>query len=167
VSVLYAELVAFRIGHHYPGLVAALPNVDAGSSQPFQAGNLCGLILRSQVKMQPILARLGLRHLDEQQVGHHAVFATTFGWLDDPLRIFGLADHPTQCLCPEPGQSPGILRIDDQGTDAQSHGITVGHSTTGAGSKHAQSTWGEQPNGVTRVHDGACPQADPVEVAFA
>lgn len=58
MGILYAELVAFRIGHHYPGLVVALANLDAGSSQPFQAGNLCGLVLGSQVDMQAILARL-------------------------------------------------------------------------------------------------------------
>src|SRR5215204_6440638 len=56
------------------------------------------------------------------------VFATTFGWLDNPLRIFVLADYPIQCFCPEPGQSSGILGIDDQGTDTQSHGITVGNA---------------------------------------
>src|SRR5829696_862105 len=63
--------------------------------------------------MQAILTRFGFRHLDEQQVGYHAVIATTFGWLDNPLRIFVLADHPIQCRCPEPGQSAGILGIDD------------------------------------------------------
>ena len=35
MGILYAELVAFRIGHHYPGLVVALANIDAGGSQPF------------------------------------------------------------------------------------------------------------------------------------
>jgi len=79
--------------------------------------------------MQAILTRFAFRHLDEQQVGYHAVIATTFGWLDNPLRIFVLADHPIQCRCPEPGQSAGILGIDDQGTDTQSHGITVGTVT--------------------------------------
>jgi len=94
MGILYAELVAFRIGHHHPGPVVALADVDAGGSQRFQSGNLCGLVLRSQVEVQTILASLGLRHLDEQQVGHHAVFTTTCGWLDDPLRIFVSADRP-------------------------------------------------------------------------
>jgi hypothetical protein len=35
MSILYAELVAFRIGHHYPGLVVALADIDKGGSRPF------------------------------------------------------------------------------------------------------------------------------------
>ena len=61
MGTLYAELVAFRVGHHHPGLVVVLTDLDAGSSQPFQSGNLRGLVLGSQVQMQAILARLELR----------------------------------------------------------------------------------------------------------
>jgi hypothetical protein len=46
-----------------------------------------------------------------------------------PTQDLRLADHPIQCLCPESGQSAGIVGIDDQGTDTQSHGITVGNAT--------------------------------------
>ena len=56
MNLLQAELVAFRIGHDYPGPVVALANIDAGGSQPFQPGNLCGLVLGSQVEMQTVRA---------------------------------------------------------------------------------------------------------------
>jgi hypothetical protein len=83
------------------------------------------LVLGPDVEVQAVLAGLGLGHLDEQQVGHHAVLATALGWLDDPLRILVLADHPVQRLGPEPGQQAGIPGVDDQCTDSQSHPLTV------------------------------------------
>ena len=58
-----------------------------------------------------------LRHLDEQQVGHHAFFATTFGWLDNPRRIFVLADHPIQCLRPEPRSLASMVQASWQTFD--------------------------------------------------
>ena len=125
MSMLHAELVALRIGHHDPRPVVALADIDVSGSQFFESGNLCGLVLRSKVEMQAILDRFGLRHLDEQQVCHDAVVASPGGWLDDPLRIFVPTDHPIQCRCPKSGQPSGISRIDGYCTNTQPHEATI------------------------------------------
>ena len=125
MGVLYAELVALRVGHHNPRTVVTSADIDAGGPQLFQPGDLSILLNWSEIEVQPILARLRFRHLDEQQIGHHTVLPTAMRRLDHPLGILVPTDHPTERRCPEPGCPFRFVGIDGYCTYRSSMTVTV------------------------------------------
>ena len=63
-----AELVTFRICQHHPRNIA-LPNVNTGRSQCDESLHLGGLIVRTKIDMEAILALLGFVDWQEQDPG--------------------------------------------------------------------------------------------------
>ena len=97
----HTEFVALRVGHHDPGHVGALPYVSAARTKSFEPSHLRSLILRSQVKVQAILARLALWDAVEYEVGHDSVFGGTGRRLEDHLLVALVRAAPPQSGLPE------------------------------------------------------------------
>ena len=97
----YTEFVALRVGHDDPGHVGALPYVSAARTKSFEPSHLRSLILRSQVKVQAILARLALWDAVEYEVGHDSVFGGTGRRLEDHLLVALVRAAPPQSGLPE------------------------------------------------------------------
>src|SRR5690606_41245337 len=72
VADLHAELVALRIGEHHETAAALPPEVGdlrrAEPDQPLHLG-VAASLPRPQVEVDPVLHRLALRHLEEEQLG--------------------------------------------------------------------------------------------------
>jgi hypothetical protein len=89
-----AELIAFRVGEYHPRRIA-LPDIGPPSTEGKETFDFCGLIDRTEVKMESVLASLLLRNRHEQHSRH-------------PIRsrpdlelVRGLAhDNPAQGLGP-------------------------------------------------------------------
>jgi hypothetical protein len=66
----HAELVAVGVGHHLPGHVRPLADVEAASAQRLQVGDKGSLVLvghRGQVEVHPVLRRLRIVDGDEDE----------------------------------------------------------------------------------------------------
>jgi hypothetical protein len=111
-----AELVAFRVGQDDPG-DDALTDVDASSAEVHEPLNLCPLVIRSEVKMKPVLGRR-LGGID---------------WLeDDPRELIGflanleltrvIVDHgPFERHGPPSTERDWVNRVDDQLVPSKAH----------------------------------------------
>ena len=64
-----AELIAFGVGEHHPGGVT-LPDVGPASTEGKETIDFCGLIDRTEVRMESVLACLLLPNRQEQQARH-------------------------------------------------------------------------------------------------
>ena len=64
-----AEFIAFRVGQDHPRRVA-LPDIGPPSTEGKETFDFCGLIDRTEVKMESVLACLLLRNRHEQQARH-------------------------------------------------------------------------------------------------
>jgi hypothetical protein len=114
-----AELVAFRVGEYHPRRVT-LPDIGPPSTEGKETFDFCGLIDRTEVKMEPVLACLLLRNRHEQQARH-------------PIRsrpdlelVRGVAhDNPAQGLGPPSTKRDRIVSVDD---DLLPNEIHVAHS---------------------------------------
>jgi hypothetical protein len=114
-----AELIAFRVGEHHPGGVP-LPDIGPPSTEGKETIDFCGLIDRTEVRMESVLACLLLPNRHEQQARH-------------PIRrrpdlelIRGVAhDNPAQGLGPPSTQRGRIVSVDD---DLLPNEIHVAHS---------------------------------------
>ena len=63
------ELIAFRIGEYHPRRVT-LPDIGPPSTEGKETFDFCGLIDRTEVRMESVLACLLLRNRHEQQARH-------------------------------------------------------------------------------------------------
>src|SRR5688572_4329147 len=61
-----AELIAFRVGEYHPRRVT-LPDIGPPSTEGKETFDFCGLIDRTEVRMESVLACLLLRNRHEQQ----------------------------------------------------------------------------------------------------
>src|SRR5215204_5191986 len=64
-----AELIAFRVGKYHPRRIT-LPDIGPPSTEGKQRFDFCGLIDRTKVSMEPVLACLLLQNRHEQQARH-------------------------------------------------------------------------------------------------
>ena len=102
-----AELIAFRVGEYHPRRVT-LPDIGPPSTEGKETFDFCGLIDRTEVKMESVLACLLLRNRHEQQARH-------------PIRsrpdlelVRGVAhDNPAQGLGPPSTKRDRIVSVDD------------------------------------------------------
>lgn len=116
-----AELIAFTVGEYHPRRVT-LPDIGPPSTEGKETFDFCGLIDRTKVKMESVLACLLLRNRHEQQARH-------------PIRsrpdlelVRGVAhDNPAQGLSPPSTKRDRIVSVDD---DLLPNEIHVAHSAT-------------------------------------
>ena len=114
-----AELIAFRVGEYHPRRVT-LPDSGPPSTEGKETFDFCGLIDRTEVRMESVLACLLLRNRHEQQARH-------------PIRsrpdlelVRGVAhDNPAQGLGPPSTKRDRIVSVDD---DLLPNEIHVAHS---------------------------------------
>jgi hypothetical protein len=114
-----AELIAFRVGEYHPRRVT-LPDIGRPSTEGKETFDFCGLIDRTEVRMESVLACLLLRNRHEQQARH-------------PIRsrpdlelVRGVAhDNPAQGLGPPSTKRDRIVSVDD---DLLPNEIHVAHS---------------------------------------
>jgi hypothetical protein len=114
-----AKLIAFRVGEYHPRRVT-LPDIGPPSTEGKETFDFCGLIDRTEVKMESVLACLLLRNWHEQQARH-------------PIRsrpdlelVRGVAhDNPAQGLGPPSTERDRIVSVDD---DLLPNEIHVAHS---------------------------------------
>ena len=114
-----AELIAFRVGEYHPRRVT-LPDICPPSTEGKETFDFCGLIDRTEVRMESVLACLLLRNRHEQQARH-------------PIRsrpdlelVRGVAhDNPAQGLGPPSTKRDRIVSVDD---DLLPNEIHVAHS---------------------------------------
>ena len=66
-----AELIAFRVGEYHPRRVT-LPDIGPPSTEGKETFDFCGLIDRTEVRMESVLACLLLRNRHEQQARHRS-----------------------------------------------------------------------------------------------
>ena len=114
-----AKLIAFRVGEYHPRRVT-LPDIGPPSTEGKETFDFCGLIDRTEVRMESVLACLLLRNRHEQQARH-------------PIRsrpdlelVRGVAhDNPAQGLGPPSTKRDRIVSIDD---DLLPNEIHIAHS---------------------------------------
>jgi len=114
-----AELIAFRVGEYHPRRVT-LPDIGPPSTEGKETFDFCGLIDRTEVRMESVLACLLLRNQHEQQARH-------------PIRsrpdlelVRGVAhDNPAQRLGPPSTKRDRIASVND---DLLPNEIHVAHS---------------------------------------
>jgi len=114
-----AKLIAFRVGEYHPRRVT-LPDIGPPSTEGKETFDFCGLIDRTEVRMESVLACLLLRNRHEQQARH-------------PIRsrpdlelVRGVAhDNPSQGLGPPSTKRDRIVSGDD---DLLPNEIHVAHS---------------------------------------
>jgi hypothetical protein len=110
---------AFRVGEYHPRRVT-LPDIGPPSTEGKETFDFCGLIDRTEVRMESVLACLLLRNRHEQQARH-------------PIRsrpdlelVRGVAhDNPAQGLGPPSTKRDRIVSVDD---DLLPNEIHVAHS---------------------------------------
>ena len=100
-----AKLIAFRVGEYHPRRVT-LPDIGPPSTEGKETFDFCGLIDRTEVRMESVLACLLLRNRHEQQARH-------------PIRsrpdlelVRGVAhDNPAQGLGPPSTKRDRIMSV--------------------------------------------------------
>jgi hypothetical protein len=131
-----AELIAFRVGEYNPRRVT-LPDIGPPSTEGKETFDFCGLIDRTEVKMESVLACLLLQNRHEQQARH-------------PIRsrpdlelVRGVAhDNPAQGVGPPSTKRDRIVSVDD---DLLPNEIHVAHSATSV-------SQADRPTGTIRRH---------------
>ena len=114
------NFVALGIGQDHPG-VLTLPDVDGDGPEVCEARHLGGLIRPpyGQIEMDPVLAGLRFRYLNEHQDNAEGVIRTRFGHPQIGLLTL---DLPAQDFAPESGHSRRVETVDDRLTNNESHG---------------------------------------------
>ncbi|MDF3017939.1 MAG: stress-inducible protein [Thermomicrobiales bacterium] len=114
-----AQLIAFRVGEYHPGRVT-LPDIGPPSIEGKEAIDFCGLIDRTEVKMDSVLACLLLRNRHKQQARHPIRSRPNLA------RVGGVAhDNPAQGLGPPSTKRDRIMSVND---DLLPNEIHVAHS---------------------------------------
>jgi hypothetical protein len=127
-----AELIAFRVGEYHPRRVT-LPDIGPPSTEGKETFDFCGLIDRTEVRMESVLACLLLRNRHEQQARH-------------PIRsrpdlelVRGVAhDNPAQGLGPPSTKRDRIVSVDD---DLLPNEIHVAHSARSVSQADPEPAW--------------------------
>ncbi len=119
LSTKDAELIAFRVGEYHPRRVT-LPDIGPPSTEGKETFDFCGLIDRTEVRMESVLACLLLRNRHEQQARQPI-------WSRPDLELVrGVAhDNPAQGLGPPSTKRDRIVSVDD---DLLPNEIHVAHS---------------------------------------
>lgn len=110
-----AELVAFRVGHDDPGLLA-LTDVHLLRAQAFQSDDFSILIIRNEIEVQAILDRLGFRREKKEHGWPDSAWIAQF----DPFIVLR-CDLPTKRLRPPPAERARVLRVDGDLFPCESH----------------------------------------------
>jgi hypothetical protein len=102
-----AELIAFRVGEYHPRHVT-LPGIGPPGTEGWETFDFCGLIHRTEVRMESVLACLFLWNRHEQQARHPI-------WSRPDLGLVrGVAyDNPAQGLCPPSTKRDRMVSVDD------------------------------------------------------
>jgi hypothetical protein len=117
-----AELIAFRVGEYYPRRVT-LPDIGPPGTEGKETFDFYGLIDRTEVKMESVLACLLLRN--RQQQARHPIRSRP-----DLELVRGVAhDNSAQGLGPPSTKRDRIVRVDD---DLLPNEIHVAHSARSA-----------------------------------
>ena len=118
-STKNAELIAFRVGEYHPRRVT-LPDIGPPSTEGKETFDFCGLIDRTEVKMESVLACLLLWNRHEQQARH------SIRSRPDLELVRGVAyDNPAQGLGPPSTKRNRIVSIHD---DLLPNEIHIAHS---------------------------------------
>jgi len=113
------ELIAFRVGEYHPRRVT-LPDIGPPSTEGKETFDFCGLIDRTEVRMESVLACLLLRNRHEQQARH------TIRPRPDLELVRRVAhDNPAQGLGPPSTKRDRIVSVDE---DLLPNEIHVAHS---------------------------------------
>jgi hypothetical protein len=123
-----AELVALRIGQHHPGNVA-LANVNTMRSKRDESLNLGGLIVRTKIDMETVLALFGF--VDGQEQDPRKPIWVLLN-LEDGR--FVVDDYPLERFAPPPTERDGVTCGDDHLLPREAHGGTIAEAPRG-GSK--------------------------------
>ena len=126
-----AKLIAFRVGEYHPRRVT-LPDIGPPSTKGKETFDFYGLIDRTEVKMESVLACLRLRNRHEQQARHPI-------WSRPDLELVrGVAhDNPAQGLGPPSTKRDRIVSVDD---DLLPNEIHVAHSARSVSQADPQTT---------------------------
>jgi hypothetical protein len=139
-----AKLIAFRVGEYHPRRVT-LPDIGPPSTEGKETFDFCGLIDRTEVRMESVLACLLLRNRHEQQARH-------------PIRsrpdlelVRGVAhDNPAQGLGPPSTKRDRIVSVDD---DLLPNEIHVAHSARSVSQADPSSGQGSRSWASRKVGD--------------
>ena len=115
-----AELVALRVGKNDPRHIP-LPDVDIPGAQGEKALDLVGLIVRSEIQMEPILSRFGFGYPDEDDS-----WRLPGMFLDFELLGVFVHHRPAEGSSPPSPQAHRVGRVDYYLLPPQRHGYTVG-----------------------------------------
>ena len=119
-----AELVTFRICQHHPRNIA-LPNVNTGRSQCDESLHLGGLIVRTKIDMEAILALLGFVDWQEQDPGK-----PIWLWLNLKDGWVVVDDYPFKGFAPPPTQRGRVTGADNHLFPHKAHGKTIAEALT-------------------------------------
>jgi hypothetical protein len=119
----HAELVPRRIGEDHPGraAVVALADLDVAGSESEEPLDLGLLVIGAEVEVEPVLHRLLLGHLEEEDVGGDAVLGAARRRLEHHLVGLILRAPPPESRLPESCKLSRPLAVDAQRLDSQ-HG---------------------------------------------
>ena len=102
----HAELVAFRVGEHHPaGVLRGCPMSTCRAPMSTSRSTSAGLVVRRQVEVQPVLARLRLGDRHEHDAGMGAVGAGPIATRSGVLERDPEAEH----LGPPAGQPRRVV----------------------------------------------------------
>jgi hypothetical protein len=115
-----AELVTFRVGQDDPCL-DALADIGPRGAEGEEPLDLCVLVVGTEVEVQPVLARLALRHRDEEKP-RKAVFVRS------DLELVGLVvDHyPAERFLPPAAKRHWIFRVNVNLLPFKTHVLSIG-----------------------------------------
>ncbi len=119
----YAEFVTLWVGQHDPRLLP-LTHVRSGSSKGEHPLNLSVPIVRSEVEMESVLNRLGLRDGAKEQPRQ-----STWRWSNLEFLRIVIHDNPSECFLPPPSQSIRISCVNECLLPLQSHVLNLGGLT--------------------------------------
>ena len=152
LSIKDAELIAFRVGEYHPRRVT-LPDIGPPSTEGKETFDFCGLIDRTEVRMESVLACLVLRNRHERQARH-------------PIRsrpdlelVRGVAhDNPAQGLGPPSTKRDRIVSVDD---DLLPNEIHVAHSARSVSEADRLPDWVPEERATHLVADELPDTGDP------
>jgi hypothetical protein len=120
----HVKFVAVRVGRDHP-VDLALADADPAGAERFEPGDLCGLIARPQIQVQPILDHLALGNPQEQQIRGDTILRASRRRLQDNLIIRLVRTPPAERRLPERRDSRRITGVNAQALDAYIHPATV------------------------------------------
>src|SRR6185312_10943908 len=102
-------------------LTSPWPMSTRRGAQRLQPRHFGGLVFGPEVQVQPVLARLAVRNLQEQQVGDHAILRASLRRLQGHLVVLVEGTPPAQRGLPERRDLRRVTGIDAQALDANTH----------------------------------------------